>query len=115
MAACGSRRSTDGTLTAGRSGPWPPGLHQAGLRARVARRDKSPRTAGLPEVPTDEGGWYLATWEDPASGQIVGGACDRQMTPALPSTALDCAVARPRPPCGVLPPADRGSPWAATK
>jgi transposase InsO family protein len=66
--------------------------------------------ADITSMPTDEGGLYFAPWEEGATRQIVGWALDSRMTQALTWTALDRAVARPRPPAGVLPPADRGSP-----
>jgi putative transposase len=69
--------------------------------------------ADITYVPTDEGGLYLATLEDLAPRQIVGGACDHRMTQALTWTALDRAVARHRPPVGVLHHSDRGSQYAA--
>lgn len=114
-------------------------MRQAGLRARVARRYKAtPNSrhdfpvadnllgrqfqtarphavwmADITYVPTDEGWVYLATLEDLATRQIVGGACASRMTPALTLTAPDRAVARHRPPAGVLHHSDRGSQYAA--
>jgi len=114
-------------------------MRQAGLRARVARRYKATTNsrhdfpvaenvlnrqfttpqphavwmADITYVPTDEGWLYLATLEDLATRQIVGWACDSRMTQALTLTALDRAVARHRPPAGVLHHSDRGSQYAA--
>jgi putative transposase len=111
-----------------------------GLRARVARRYKATTYSGhglpvadnvlarqfmatqphatwmadITYVPTDEGWLYLASLEDLATRPMVGGAADARMTQDLVLTALDRAVARQRPPAGVLPHADRGSQYAPT-
>ncbi len=66
--------------------------------------------ADIPSRPTDTGGLDFAPWEEGATRPIVGWARDSRMTQALTLTALDRAVARPRPPAGVRHPADRGSP-----
>ena len=112
---------------------------QAGLRARGARRYKATTysghglpvadnvlarqftttrphavwTAAITYMPTDEGGLYLATLQDLATRPIVGWALEARMTQGLTMTALDRAVARHRPPAGVLPHSDRGSQYAA--
>jgi len=114
-------------------------MRPAGLRARVTRRDQTTPASGhgwpvadngrarpctatqppatgradIPGVAPDEGGRYLARLEDRATRPIVGGAVDARLTPDLVMTTLDRAVARHRPPAGVLHPADRGSPYAA--
>jgi putative transposase len=114
-------------------------LRQAGLQARVVRRDKAPTDSrhafpvadhvlahrctalrppavGMGDITslgTDDGGLYLATREDLATRPIVGWALDPHMTQDLPLAARDRAVARHRPPAGVLPHADRGSQAAA--
>ena len=80
---------------------------QAGLRARVTRRYQAPPSSGhawpvadnvlarqftatqphatgmadIPDGATDEGWLYLASLEDRATRQIVGGAVDARMTP----------------------------------
>lgn len=114
-------------------------MRQAGLRARVARRYKATTDSGhglpvadnvlarrftaaqppatwmadITYVATDEGWLYLASLEDLATRQIVGWAVDARMTQDLVLTALDRAVARHRPPAGVLHHSDRGSQYAA--
>ncbi len=114
-------------------------MRQAGLRARVARRYKATTYSGhglpvadnvlarrftaaqppatwmadITYVATDEGWLYLASLEDLATRQIVGWAVDARMTQDLVLTALDRAVARHRPPAGVLHHSDRGSQYAA--
>lgn len=114
-------------------------MHQAGLQARVVRRYKATTssrhafpvadnllaqrfTAPRPHavwmgdityIGTDEGWLYLATLEDLATRQIVGWALEPYMTQDLTLAALDRAVARHRPPAGVLHHSDRGSQYAA--
>jgi putative transposase len=114
-------------------------MRQAGLRARVTRRYQATTSSGhgwpvadnglarpctatqppatwradIPDVATDEGWLYLARLEDRATRQIVGGAVDARMTQDLVMTALDRAVARHRPPAGMLHHSDRGSQYAA--
>jgi transposase InsO family protein len=69
--------------------------------------------ADITYVRTDEGWLYLASLEDLATRQIVGWATGARMTQALTLAALDHAVARHRPPAGVLHHSDRGSQYAA--
>ena len=113
-----------------------PRMHQAGRQARVVRRYQA-TTSSRPAFPvadnrlaqrftaprphavwmgaityigTDEGGLYRATLEDLATRPIVGGALEPYRTQDLTLAAWDRAVARHRPPAGVRPHADRGSP-----
>ncbi len=114
-------------------------MQALGWRSGVARRYKAPTqsahgfpvaenvlaqqcTAGrrhavwmadITYVRTDEGWLYLASLEDLATRQIVGWATGARMTQALTLAALDHAVARHRPPAGVLHHSDRGSQYAA--
>ncbi|MGC8487521.1 MAG: IS3 family transposase [Clostridia bacterium] len=114
-------------------------MHAAGIRARVVRRYKATTSsrhtypvadnvlarqftatqphavwmADITYIATDEGWLYLATLEDLATRQIVGWALEPSMTQALTLAALDRAVARHRPPSGVLHHSDRGSQYAA--
>jgi len=60
-------------------------------------------------IATDEGWLYLASVEDLSSHQSVGGATSECMTHDLVLQAFDQAVARHRPPEGVLHHSDRGS------
>ena len=114
-------------------------MQQQGRRARVVRRYKA-TTASRHRVPgaenlraqqftatrphavwmaditycaTDEGWLYLASLEDWYTRKIVGWAAGPRMTQDLVRAALDRAVARYRPPAGLLPHADRGSQYAA--
>ena len=114
-------------------------LQQQGLRARVVRRDKAttrarhrfpvaenvlapqftatrPHHVWMADITsgaTDEGWLYLASLEDLYTRKIVGWAAGPRMTQDLVLAALDRAVARYRPPAGLLHHSDRGSQYAA--
>jgi len=89
------------------------GYYAWAARPFTATQPPATGRADIPDVAPDEGWRYLARLEDRAPRQILGGAGDARLTPDLVMTALDRAVARHRPPVGVLHPADRGSPYAA--
>ncbi|MGC8488775.1 MAG: hypothetical protein ACP5QO_11265 [Clostridia bacterium] len=61
---------------------------------------------------TDDGWLYLATLERLAVRQIVGRALEPSVSQALTLAALDRAVARHRPPAGLLHHSDRRSQYA---
>ena len=63
----------------------------------------------LTYIPTREGWLYLAVVLDPYSRQIVGWAADQHMSRDVALRALQTAVARRRPPPGLLHHSDRGS------
>lgn len=69
--------------------------------------------ADSPDGATDDGGLSRARLEDRATHPMGGWALDAHRTQDLVLTALDRAVARHRPPAGVLHHADRGSPYTA--
>ena len=79
-------------------------------RQCMATRPHAVWTGDITYIPTDKGWLSRATVQDLATRQIVGWALDARMTQDLTVTALDRAVARHRPPAGVLHHADRGSP-----
>jgi putative transposase len=82
-------------------------------RQFVAERPHQVWMTDITYVATDEGWLYLASVEDLYSRQIVGWAMGDRMTQDLVIQAFDQAVARYRPPEGVLHHSDRGSQYAA--
>ena len=110
-------------------------MHEAGLRAKHANRRPRQRTTAarapaapnllqrrfqaaapnrvwvsdLTYIPTREGWLYLAVVLDLYSRRIVGWAADQHMSRDVALRALQTAVARRRPPPGLLHHSDRGS------
>lgn len=82
-------------------------------RQFVAERPHQVWMTDITYIATDEGWLYLASVEDLYSRQIVGWAMSERMTQDLVLQAFDQAVARYRPPEGVLHHSDRGSQYAA--
>lgn len=66
-------------------------------------------------IRTREGWLYLAAHKDLFSGEIVGYALDKRMTTALVMKSLFRAVAKKRPPAGLIHHSDRGSQYCAGK
>jgi transposase InsO family protein len=64
-------------------------------------------------IATDEGWLYLATEMDLYSRRIVGWALSDRLTADLVSSALRMAIARRRPPAGLLHHSDRGCQYAS--
>lgn len=63
---------------------------------------------------THEGWLYLAVLLDLCSRRVVGWALSRQLRRGLPIEALEMALARRRPPRGLLHHSDRGGQYAST-
>ncbi len=66
-------------------------------------------------IHTEEGWLYLAAHKDLFNGEIVGYALDKRMTTALVIKSLFRAVARKRPPAGLIHHSDRGSQYCSKK
>lgn len=66
-------------------------------------------------IRTKEGWLYLAAHKDLFNGEIVGYALDKRMTTALVMKSLFQAVARKRPPVGLIHHSDRGSQYCSRK
>ncbi len=66
-------------------------------------------------IRTGEGWLYLAAHKDLFNGEIVGYALDKRMTTALVIKSLFRAVARKRPPAGLIHHSDRGSQYCSNK
>ena len=62
---------------------------------------------------TMEGWMYLAVVMDLCSRRIVGWSMDRRMKTSLVASALEMALARHRPPAGLMYHSDRGSQYAS--
>jgi putative transposase len=82
-------------------------------RPCVAERPHPVWMTDITYIATDEGWLYWASVEDLYSRQIVGWAMGDRITQDLVLQAFDQAVARYRPPEGVLHHSDRGSQYAA--
>ena len=70
--------------------------------------------ADITYIPTAEGWLYLAVILDLFTRQVVGWAMDQTMPQELTLRALAMALARRRPPPGLIHHSDRGSQYAAT-
>ena len=66
-------------------------------------------------IRTGEGWLYLAAHKDIFNGEIVGYALDKRMTTSLVMKSLFRAVARKRPPVGLIHHSDRGSQYCSKK
>ena len=66
-------------------------------------------------IRTREGWLYLAAHKDLFNGEIVGYALDKRMTTSLVMKSLFRAVARKRPPAGLIHHSDRGSQYCSKK
>jgi len=66
-------------------------------------------------IRTREGWLYLAAHKDLFNGEIVGYALDKRMTTSLMMKSLFRAVARKRPPAGLIHHSDRGSQYCSKK
>jgi transposase InsO family protein len=66
-------------------------------------------------IATDEGWLYLAGHKDLFNGEIVGHALGARMTKELVMNSLFRAVARKRPPAGLIHHSDRGSQYCSKK
>ena len=66
-------------------------------------------------IRTGEGWLYLAAHKDIFNGEIVGYALDKRMTTSLVMKSLFRAVARKRPPVGLIHHSDRGSQYCSGK
>ena len=64
-------------------------------------------------IPTGEGWLYLAGHKDMHTGEIVGYAMSNRMTKNLVSQSLFQAVAKKRPPAGLIHHSDRGSQYCS--
>lgn len=82
-------------------------------RPCVAERLHPVGMTDITYIATDDGWLYWASVEDLYSRQIVGWALSERMTPDLVIQAFDQAVARYRPPEGVLHHSDRRSQYVA--
>ncbi len=69
--------------------------------------------ADITYIPTEEGWLYLAGIKDLCTGEIVGQAMSERMTQELVGKALFQAVARKRPPAGLIHHSDRGSQYCS--
>jgi transposase InsO family protein len=70
-------------------------------------------TADLTYIWTAEGWLYLAVVLDLCTRRVVGWSMDKRMTTSLVAAALEMALARRRPPRGLMHHSDRGSQYAS--
>jgi putative transposase len=82
---------------------------------RCFRRDRANEVwvGDITFIATKEGWLYLATEMDLYSRRIVGWAMGDRLTTELVAAALSMAIARRRPPAGLLHHSDRGSQYAS--
>jgi len=107
---CKQKRKYKATTDSSHSLPVAPNLLAQNFAVSMPNRVW---VADITYIPTEEGWLYLAGIKDLCTGEIVGQAMSERMTQELVGKALFQAVARKRPPVGLIHHSDRGSQYCS--